>query len=306
MTVRPARLAALAVALAALARPAFPWGSFGHRLVNRAAVDTLPAEMADDGSGFAFGDMKDELEYRSLEPDRRKRTDWREHARHWCDIDAKVERHPPPFDTVPRDYDAYVREFGRPNGVIQWEGILDTWERLGLLMAAGHWPLAYRAAAELGHYVGDAACPLHCTANHDGERSADPRNAGIHSRYESGMVNRYITRIDAVPGSALPVDDPIELGFSLVATGQALVAGIMEADLSAQDAGGGAFDRDYYRELYALLGREARGRLELASRALAGLWLAAWEAAGRPAFGAGAMLLEIPPPRPFGGAPAAR
>jgi hypothetical protein len=251
--------------------------------------------MIRDGSGCAFGDLRDYLDYHSIDPDRRKWSDWREYARHWCDIDAKAKRFPPPFDTVPRDYGAYVKIFGRANGVIQWEGIRDSYERLVVLMAAGHWPLAYQCAAELGHYVADATSPLHCTKNHDGDLSKDSRNRGIHERYEGAMISRFIRRLNASPGSAARIEIPLDIGFALVISGNRMVAEIIAADSEAQDRSGSlTFGEPYYRELFSRVGKGAQERLDLAAATAADLWYSAWESAGRPPFSTGSLWMDFP------------
>jgi len=260
---------------------ALPWGG-AHSLVNRYAVDNLPPEMVDDGSGNAFGDMRQYLSDHAFDPDLQKDpvTNPLEAQRHWCDIDSKLDEYPPPFTSVPRDYVTYCEVFGRANGVIQWEGIRDHYEYLVLLMRAHEWAAAYQVAAELGHYVADATCPLHATVNYDGEGI----NSGIHERYESTMVDMFISVIKTTPNSATIVEDPLELGFDILAGGQQLVSAIMAADLVAYDQTGGDYNYDYYQALFDQVGSDAQGRLDLASKRLADLWYTAWVEAGSPSF----------------------
>ena len=262
---------------------ALPWGG-AHSLVNRYAVDNLPPEMVDDGSGNAFGEMRGYLSDHASDPDSQKETDPLEEERHWCNIDSKIDEYPPPFTSVPRDYAAYCSAFGRDNGVIQWEGIRDHYENLVALMCAREWATAYQQAAELGHYVADATCPLHATTNYDGQLSPDPRNLGIHGRYEGTMVDMYIPVINTIPNSVTIVEDPLELGFGILAEGRELVNAIMAADLAAQDQTGSNESAEYYQALFNLVGSDAQIRLDLASKRLADLWYTAWVEAGRPPF----------------------
>ena len=264
------------------ASSALPWGG-AHSLVNRYAVDNLPPEMVDDGSDNAFGDMRGYLSDHASDPDSQKDTDPLEEERHWCDIDSKIDEYPPPFTSVPRDYTIYCSVFGRDNGVIQWEGIRDHYENLVALMCAREWATAYQRAAELGHYVADATCPLHATANYDGQLSPDGRNSGIHGRYE-GMADMYISVINTTPNSVTIVEDPLELGFGILAEGQQLVNAIMAADLAAQDQTGSNESAEYYQALFNIVGSDAQIRLDLASKRLADLWYTAWVEAGRPPF----------------------
>lgn len=266
------------------ASSALPWGGTAHYLVNRYAVDNLPPEMVDDGSGNAFGDMRGYLSDHASDPDLEMDTDPLEKERHWCDIDSKIDEYPPPFTSVPRDYSTYCSVFGRDNGVIQWEGIRNHYEELVALMSVREWATAYQRAAELGHYVADATCPLHATANYDGQLSPDPRNLGVHGRYESTMVDTYISAINTTPNSVAIVEDPLELGFGILAESQQLVDAIMAADLAAQDQTGSSESAEYYQALFNLVGSDAQNRLDLASRRLADLWYTAWVGAGRPSF----------------------
>jgi len=262
---------------------ALPWGG-AHSLVNRYAVDNLPPEMVDDGSGNAFGDMKGYLSDHAFDPDFQKDTDLLEKERHWCNIDSKINEYPWPFTSVPRDYAAYCSIFGRDNGVIQWEGIRDHYENLVALMGARDWPEAYQRAAELGHYMADSTCPLHATANFDGELSFDKRNIGIHGRYEGTMVDMYIGSINTTPDSATTIQDPVELSFDILAGGQELVSAIMAADLAAQNLTGSNESEEYYQDLFNLVGADAQTRLDLAAKRLADLWYSAWIEAGSPSF----------------------
>ena len=291
------RIAAFSLTLLLLAAaPVLPWGGYSHRLVNWYAVENLPSGMIDDGSGNAFGDNQAFLRDHSSDPDLQKAYDLDESPRHWCDIDSQVETYPPPFDTVPRDYDTYVGIFGRDNGVVQWEGIRDHYDSLVELMRAQNWYMAYQRAAELGHYIADATCPLHCTANYDGQLSADSRNVGIHSRYESEMIYRYITSIATTPGSAARVEDRVELGFDIVSPSWYLVDDIMTADSEVQDLNGDYnFDDTYYQLLFDRLGTDAQAQLNLAAQRLADIWYTAWDDAGRPSFTQAALTVNFQP-----------
>ncbi|MCX6355206.1 MAG: hypothetical protein NTZ78_09940 [Candidatus Aureabacteria bacterium] len=228
--------------------------------------------------------MKNFLSDHAFDPDFQKDTDLLENERHWCDMDSKIDEYPPPFTSVPRDYAAYCSIFGRSNGVIQWEGIRDHYENLVALMRSRNWLASYQQAAELGHYVADITCPPHATANFDGNLSSDSRNVGIHGRYEGTMVDMYIGTISTAPGSATTIEDPVELGFDILAGGQELVSAIMDADSAAQDLTGSNESEEYYQTLFNLVGADAQKRLDLAGQRLADLWYTAWVEAGNPSF----------------------
>lgn len=76
------------------------WGFYGHRLINRMAVFTLPPEM--------IGFFKKNIEYiteHSIDPDKRRYATKHEGVRHYIDIDHwdKI-----PFPNVPRDFEEAI------------------------------------------------------------------------------------------------------------------------------------------------------------------------------------------------------
>jgi len=82
--------------IALLSNPGF-WGFFGHRLINRVAVYTIPTEM--------IGWYKPYIDYMSdhaVDPDKRRYATRHEAVRHYIDLDQWGTF---PFDHVPRQWD---------------------------------------------------------------------------------------------------------------------------------------------------------------------------------------------------------
>ncbi len=76
------------------------WGFYGHRLINRMAVFTLPYEL--------MGFYKNNIEYmteHAIDPDKRRYATKHEGVRHYIDIDHwdKI-----PFNNVPRDFEEAI------------------------------------------------------------------------------------------------------------------------------------------------------------------------------------------------------
>ena len=76
------------------------WGFYGHRLINRMAVFTLPQEL--------IGFYKKNIEYmteHAIDPDKRRYATKHEGVRHYIDIDHwdKI-----PFNNVPRDFEEAI------------------------------------------------------------------------------------------------------------------------------------------------------------------------------------------------------
>ena len=77
-------------------------------------------------------------------------------------------------------------------GVLPWI-IQDRWRDLVEAFRAGDPAKVALATAVLGHYIADAHVPLHTTQNFDGQFTGQ---RGVHSRWESGLVERYIVADD--------------------------------------------------------------------------------------------------------------
>ena len=91
------------------------WGFFGHRIINRFAVFTLPQEM--------LGFYKKHIEYltqHAVDPDKRRYALKTEATRHYIDIDVWDSL---PFEKIPRDFEKAVFEYGQ---FVQIDHELDT------------------------------------------------------------------------------------------------------------------------------------------------------------------------------------
>jgi hypothetical protein len=201
----PAVLAAL-VCLVVHPAAARAWGNEGHRLINRLAAGTLPANVP----AFLRSEAAlSEIEYLGPEPDR-----WRSPAEpelnaaqvpeHFIDLEPADALGPLPH----RRLDFEVRAFAtgqRPEkiGLQPWEAT-EIWERLKAalreyrgLAAAGMDTRPVEQAVIfysgwLGHYVGDAAQPLHTTIQYNGWIGPNPNGYTtahqIHWQFEGPFV----------------------------------------------------------------------------------------------------------------------
>ncbi len=182
------------------------WGNEGHRMINKLAASTLPAEVP----AFLRSDAAvNEIEYLGPEPDR-----WRNHAEaelaaaqapeHFIDLEPADA-----LGALPRnrlDFEAKVFAAGqRPEkiGLQPWETI-EVWQRLKAalreyrtLSAAKQDTRGVEAAALfyagwLGHYVGDGSQPLHTTDKYNGWVGPNPNGYTtahqIHWQFEGPFV----------------------------------------------------------------------------------------------------------------------
>ena len=167
---------------------AHAWGSTAHRIINPGAASHLPDQM---------GVLKaDSLFYaaHASDPDYRKslqETSFHAQAqRHFIDIDAY-----PNFRVLPRNLDSLIATYGRQTvwtrGTNPWATVM-VFDSLVAQLSRGAITKAESTMSDLGHYIADAHQPLHCTQNYDGQMTG---NNGIHSRYDTGMINAFAAEI---------------------------------------------------------------------------------------------------------------
>ncbi|MGC1462872.1 MAG: S1/P1 nuclease [Terracidiphilus sp.] len=185
---------------------AHAWGNEGHRMINRLAAKSLPADVP----AFLHSEVAlNEIEYLGPEPDR-----WRSPAEpelvaaqapeHFIDLELADALGPLPHKRL--DFEAKVFAAGeRPEkiGLQPWE-TTEVWERLKAAMRQ------YRAmtanhedtrpvedailfyAGWLGHYVGDGSQPLHTTVQYNGWTGPNPdgytTGHQIHWQFEGPFV----------------------------------------------------------------------------------------------------------------------
>jgi hypothetical protein len=185
---------------------AHAWGNEGHRLINRLAVASLPGDVP---AFLRTEAAENEIEYLGPEPDR-----WRSPAEpelvaaqapeHFIDLELADALGPLPHRRL--DFEAKVFASGqRPEkiGLQPWEAT-EVWERLKAALreyrrlSAAHQDTrgveqaAIFYAGWLGHYVGDAAQPLHTTIQYNGWTGPNPNGYTtghqIHWQFEGPFV----------------------------------------------------------------------------------------------------------------------
>jgi len=233
---RPVHAALAAAGLVCvLAQPpaAGAWGNEGHRLINRLAASTLPADVP----AFLRSEAAvHEIEYLGPEPDR-----WRSPAEpelnaaqapeHFIDLEPADALGPLPRRRL--DFEAKVFAAGqRPEkiGLQPWEAT-EVWERLKAalreyrgLQAAGKDTRGVEAAALfyagwLGHYVGDGSQPLHTTDKYNGWVGPNPKGYTtghqIHWQFEGPFVaaNLHEPEVRARMTAPKAIDGDIFLSY---------------------------------------------------------------------------------------------
>lgn len=248
---------------------ALGWGSTGHRIINTQATDHLPSGMLlfiQDSTFFG---------QHASDADNRKGSDTAEAPKHFIDL----ERYPA-FNALTPNLDSLIAIYGwatvKDIGILPWATVW-AYDSLVAQLKRGDWTKAVLAAADIGHYVGDGHQPLHLTVNYNGQYTG---NSGIHSRYESTMINMYQEAITITPRSASYVPDRFGYVLAYCVAGNFLVDSVLHADTGARVisgwSGAGTAPPAYYAALWSLTGGMTRDLFQRATLAVASLWYSAW------------------------------
>ncbi|HEX9007277.1 MAG TPA: T9SS type A sorting domain-containing protein [Bacteroidota bacterium] len=248
---------------------AWGWGGTAHKFINGKAVIHLPASMAQLAGQQTF------LVNHASDADNRKDTDPAEAPKHFIDLELY-----PGFQYFPSDLNVIIQSYGatrvNANGILPWATAI-TVDSLTAQFRRGDWARAYQSAADLGHYVGDGHQPLHCTANFDGPNQT---STGIHSRYETSMINSYQSQLVVTPDTVHYISDPFAYAKAYVIRNNTFADSVLNADAAAKSASGGSYNSTYYYMLWQLTGRLTNEMMQNATVTLASLWYTAWVNAG--------------------------
>ncbi len=251
----------------------FSWGSTGHRIINLKASMHLPASMS--------ALKADSMFYYTHASDADGRKDYSDTSyfsepyRHYIDIDIY-----PNYHSIPHNLDSMNTMFGRSyvrsNGTLPWAIVL-TFDSLTAQLRRGNTAKAESTMADLGHYIGDAHQPLHNTENYNGDNTG---NHGIHSRYESSMVDRFQSSIVINWDSVHYVTSPLDYAFEFIYHSNSLVDSVLMADDYAKTATGwngtGSVPPAYYDSLWFKTSRFTKDQFQRATIMLASYWYTAW------------------------------
>ena len=262
------------------------WGLDVHRLITRRAIEGLP-----EGLRPFYAARADFISEHAVDPDM-----WRlvglkgdlgdEDPNHFLDIDGLDD--PRPFTNVPRDWNVYLAKYGaeRANraGRVPWRTEEIYKKLVERFQEAGKNPNGFGAenaaylSAIIAHYIEDAHQPFHSVSNYDGQAT---NQRGIHSRFESELVLRSVTKLKLSPVVVRPVPNVKDFIFETLISSEALVETILAADKRATE------NREFYDDGYYatfLSGTQAvvERRLSEAASGVASVITQAWTDAGKP------------------------
>lgn len=262
--------------------PAHAWGYVGHKLIVERAIALLPPELRP-----LFERERNTLIERSIDPDTWRTAGFEEEPpNHQVDMDWEgFGKYP--FAGLPRDYSAAVAKFGRARieqeGTLPWRGeemyggLRRAFETAGRRGRLGQGDVIF-FSAWLAHYVSDAHVPLHTVINYDGQLT---QQWGVHSRWETGLIERFGGRLTLAPKPLPPIRDPRNFLFDRLLESTQLVPALLKADADAigqRDV----YDDVYFEAFFAANQGMLEKRLNDSIAAVAAMITGAWEAAGRP------------------------
>lgn len=269
------------VALTCVPDCAFAWGTVGHRLIMRRAIDLLPPEIKP-----FFEQFREEVVLRVTDPDQWRTIGWPDDANHFVDFGVP-EYGKYPFEALPREYGSALEKFGeatlRRNGLLPWRQA----EMFGRLRRSfegfiKHAPYVASDvvlfSAVASHYIQDAHQPFHATDNFDGAATG---NHGIHARFERDLIERFETRLRLDPAAPQPMSNPRDASFAALLDSYQLVDAVLKADTEAV-TGKDTYDDDYFEKFFTRVQPILERRLSESITATAALIIGAWEQAGKP------------------------
>ena len=252
----------------------YGWGGTGHRIINGSAALSFPPEMA------FLGSWSNGLAEHGSDADSRKSSDPSEENKHYIDIDSFPE-----FlaaGRIVQDFDSLAalhgRDFLMDQGILPW-AIIATADALTQALQDRQWDKAMLLAADLGHYIGDAHNPLHITKNYNGQLT---NQQGIHSRYESRMLDRYASAISCRGDRGVYITHIADYTFRMIYTNYAFVDSVLMADRSAAQRAGNTWNDTYYANLWQSSQSFTVPLLDSAASRLASMIYTCWINAGAP------------------------
>ncbi len=250
------------------------WGHIGHYHISYRSSLSFNQQMEQ------FNQWPGLLAQHASDADYRKSTDPDEGPRHYIDIDnydvfITTGRIPQTLDSVIM---FYGNNFVYSQGVLPW-ATLKTYDSLVNCFLRYDWDKAVLFASDLGHYVADGFMPLHITRNYNGQYS---NNYGIHSRYESTMINAYISNITYSGEPITFVENVNQYVFDYIYHNYNYVDSVLLADDYAKSISGNTNSQAYKQALWEFSEGFTTVMFKNASHALAELIFSAWTEAGSP------------------------
>ena len=250
------------------------WGFVGHKSIVNKSIEALQSFDA------GFAKWMELVAFHSADPDLRKPFDSTEFNKHFIDID----NYPEFIDSgkISMNFDTVVAELGddfvHQQGILPWS-TQQTIKNLTNAFAAKDFEKATKEAADLAHYIADGFMPLHISRNYDGQFSG---NDGIHYRYESMMINKFIKEIDYTVEKATYIEDYESYIFDYLYGNHQLIDTLLWADKEARSINPDLTSDEYVENLWAETKSMTISQFQKASQSIANIIYSCWIDGGKP------------------------
>lgn len=265
------------------------WGFYAHRMINRAAVFTLPVDMV-----IFFKENIEFISENSVNPDKRRYVVPEEGNRHFIDLDRYGTS---PFDSIPMRWEDAIANYSekvlKENGTLPWQ-IYFSYIQLTEAFKAKNIRRILQISTDLGHYIADAHSPLHTTQNYNGQLT---NQHGIHSFWESRLPELYAKNYSFFVGKAQYIENPLEKSWEVIENSYTLIDSVLliEARLNKEfppnqkyiyEPRNNTLTHTYSKEYSKAYHDALQGMLEKQMRSsinvLGSFWFTAWVNAGQP------------------------
>ena len=250
------------------------WGHIGHNKISTKAELSFNQDMEQ------FYQWTSILAAHASDADIRRQWDPTEGPKHYIDIDNYPE-----FltgGTIPQTIDSAISlhgsDFVYDQGILPW-ATKTTFDSLQSCFERADWENAVLFASDLGHYVADGHMPFHITRNYNGQYSG---NQGIHSRYESEMIEIFNGQIDYSGYQISAIEDVNSYIFNYLYANYTYLDSLLAADDYAHDLAGSTSSSLYYEALWSQTEDITITMFKEASHNIAELIYTAWFNAGSP------------------------
>lgn len=268
----------------------FSWGFYGHKLINRLAVFTLPESL------LLFYKMNIEfITDHSVDPDKRRYNVPEEAPRHYVDIDHYEQI--APVDTVPKYWKDAVAKYTEDTlnayGIVPW--YINTMKyRLTEAFKNKDIDKILKYSADIGHYIADAHVPLHATENYNGQMT---NQKGIHGFWESRLPELYSENYDFFVGRAYYVNDVLGLSWKASEGSFAAKDSVLNFEQKLNETFPSdkkytleqkgqtqvkIYSKEYSKAYNNMLGNQVERRMRASILAVGSIWYTCWVDGGQP------------------------
>ncbi len=262
------------------------WGFYGHKKINKHAVLILPSPLINIyKKNIIF------ITEHSVDADKKRYSIENEKYNHYIDIDS----YNLPIDSIPRNWQKANELFNKDsilkNGILPWN-ILFVKYLLQKAFEEKNLEKILQLSADLGHYIGDLHVPLHTTKNYNGQLS---NQHGIHSLWESRMVELYSNEWNLFTGQATYIEKPTAIIWERLKESNKLTKQVFEYETEASNITTNKFayetvnqqvkkvySQEFCENYKKMIEKMIENRLKLAITLTGSIWYTCWVDAGQP------------------------